>query len=390
MRILLASAFIFINLAALAQADSSLNMDAVYNRPLSAVGQSSVSLGGYLEANWQHLGTDGVSEGHQLQARRLTLFMSSNFSSSMRFLTEIEFEEGGEEINIEFASVDVMAHPLLNFRAGIIMNPIGAFNQNHDGPKWEFTDRPLMADQMLAATWSNAGAGLYGKYYRNNWMFGYEAYVSGGFDNSIIDNEMGKTYLPSAKANKERFEEGPINTTVKIALAHSSLGELGLSSLFGNYQKATADGVVVNEELGLQIWAVDYNKVFSWGTNIITEFVYINVDLPNFYALNYGREQIGWFADIIQPVYTFKQLGPWTDTKLSAGLRLEYLDYNADIYPSEAIGGNEIKSIMGSLSLRPSNNTVLRLNYRYMEEVGFVRSPAALTGGFSLGFSTYF
>ncbi|MGQ3505097.1 hypothetical protein ACT9SR_13325, partial [Enterococcus faecalis] len=73
-------------------------------------------------------------------------------------------------------------------RGGIILNPIGAFNQNHDGPKWEFTDRPIAATQMLPATWSNAGFGVYGKHYNKDWMFGYEAYLSGNFDNTIIDN----------------------------------------------------------------------------------------------------------------------------------------------------------------------------------------------------------
>ena len=40
-----------------------------------------------------------------------------------------------------------------------------------------------------------------------NWMFGYEAYLSGNFDNSIIDNTENKTFLPSAKNNPDRFEE---------------------------------------------------------------------------------------------------------------------------------------------------------------------------------------
>ena len=55
----------------------SMNMDAAYNRPFVAVGKLPVSLGGYMEANWQHLGTDGISEGHQFQFRRMTLFVSS-------------------------------------------------------------------------------------------------------------------------------------------------------------------------------------------------------------------------------------------------------------------------------------------------------------------------
>jgi hypothetical protein len=133
----------------------TMNMDAVYNRPLIQAGKLPVALGGYMEANYQYLGQDGVTEGHQFQMRRLTLFVSSSLNRRMKFLTEIEFEDGAKEINIEFASVDFEFAPLLNFRGGIVMNPIGAFNQNHDGPKWEFIDRPISATQMLPATFSN-------------------------------------------------------------------------------------------------------------------------------------------------------------------------------------------------------------------------------------------
>lgn len=43
----------------------TLNMDAVYNRPFVNVGKLPVSLGGYMEVNWQRSCTDGVSDGHQ-------------------------------------------------------------------------------------------------------------------------------------------------------------------------------------------------------------------------------------------------------------------------------------------------------------------------------------
>ena len=69
----------------------SLNMDAVYNRPFVAVGKLPVSVGGYMEANWQHLATDGISDGHQFQFRRMTLFVSSTIGKRLKFLSEIEF-----------------------------------------------------------------------------------------------------------------------------------------------------------------------------------------------------------------------------------------------------------------------------------------------------------
>src|SRR5258705_9260201 len=108
-----------------------LNMDAVYNRPFIQIGKLPVALGGYVEANYQYLSENGISEGHQFQMRRLTLFVSSAISKRIKFLSEIEFEDGTKEINIEFASLDFEFAPLLNIRDVFVMNPIGAFNQSH-------------------------------------------------------------------------------------------------------------------------------------------------------------------------------------------------------------------------------------------------------------------
>ena len=116
----------------------------------------------------------------------MTIFLSSTIKKRIKFLSEIELEEGGKEIGIEFASMDIELHPLANLRGGIIMNPIGAFNQNHDGPKWEFISRPIASTTIIPSTWSTAGFGLYGKYAQRNWVYAYEAYVTNGFDGRII------------------------------------------------------------------------------------------------------------------------------------------------------------------------------------------------------------
>lgn len=110
-------------------------------------------------------------------------------------MSEIEFEEGIKEINIEFAALDVEFTSLLNLRTGIIMNPIAAFNQNHDGPKWEFVDRPIVATQLLPATFSNVGMGLYGKGNQNDWSYGYEFYLTNGWVAFIINFRMMVLFL---------------------------------------------------------------------------------------------------------------------------------------------------------------------------------------------------
>ncbi len=375
-------------------AKKTMNMDAVYSRPFIAVGKLPVSLGGYMEANWQHLGTNGISEGHQFQFRRVTLFVASTIGKKLKFLSEIEFEEGGKEIAVEFAALDIELHPLLNLRGGMILNPIGAFNQNHDGPKWEFTDRPVAATQMLPATWSNAGFGLYGKHYNKDWMFGYEAYLSGNFDNSIIDNAENKTFLPAAKNNTERFEE--INSglplfTGKIAVRNNKIGELGLSYMGGVYNKFQDDGLQIDDKRRVDVFAIDFNSTISKLNTFITgEWAWIKVNVPATFTQQFGNKQQGGFIDIVQPVLKKKMFG-WDKATVNIACRFEYVDWNKGKFTST--GGNiaeDLWSIMPAISFRPTAQTVLRLNYRHQQQKDILGNPPAKTGGFIFGVSTYF
>lgn len=371
-----------------------LNMDAVYNRPFLTLNKLPVSLGGYLEANWQHVGEAGVSEGHQFQARRLSLFLASSISRNIKFLSEIEFEDGGKEIGIEFAALDMEFHPLFNLRGGIVLNPIGAFNQNHDGPKWEFTDRPIASTQMLPATFSNAGFGVYGKKYFANWMMGYEFYLTGGFDNSIIDNDEGRTSLTAAKSNLERFEEsasGEPMYTGKLALKHNNIGELGLSYMGGVYNRWQDDGIVLDEKRMVQVFAIDMNSQLpQLKTNIVGEWAWVMVDVPNSYTQQYGNKQKGGFIDIIQPVLK-RRIGPWDNASFNIAIRAEYVDWNVGKFKetNENIGEN-LWSIMPALSFRPNGQTVLRFNYRMQRQVDFVGNSPVPLSGFNLGISSYF
>ena len=374
--------------------NKTMNMDAVYNRPFIGIGKLPVSLGGYMEANWQHLGTDGISEGHQFQFRRVTLFVSSTIGKRLKFLSEIEFEDGGKEIAVEFAALDIEMHPLLNLRGGMILNPIGSFNQNHDGPKWEFIDRPISATQMLPATWSNAGFGLYGKHYEKDWMFGYELYLSGSFDNSIVNNSENKTFLPEAKENSERFEE--INSglplfTGKLAVKNNKIGELGLSYMGGVYNKFQDDGLRLDDKRRVDVFAIDFNSTLPKLKTFITgEWAWIKVNVPRTFTQQYGNKQHGGFIDIVQPVLKRKVFG-WQNATLNLACRLEYVDWNVGKFTST--GGNiaeDTWSVMPALSFRPTGQTVLRLNYRHQQQRDLLGNPPAKTGGFSFGVSTYF
>mgnify|MGYP001173194688 FL=1 len=373
----------------------SMNMDAVYDRPFLTFDKFPVNLGGYLEANSIYSIEDGLSEGLSFQARRLTLFVSASISKRIKFLTELEFENGTEEIAIEFASMDIALHPLLNLRGGIILNPIGSFNQNHDGPKWEFVERPDVSTNLLPATFSNAGFGIYGKAYKGAWTLGYEAYLTDGFDTSIIDNVEERTFLAAVKENSSRFEEnfsGNPLLTGKFAIKHRKLGELGISYMGGTYNRQEVDGLQVDtKSRSVDVLALDLNTAIKkTGTRFIGEMAYIWVDVPDTFTQQFGNRQVGFFVDIVQPVLKTEVLD-WEDAVLNLSLRTDYVDYNIGRFAQTNTNiGDDLFAITPALSFRPTPQTVLRINYRYQWQQDILNNPASRTATWYFGFSTYF
>jgi hypothetical protein len=370
-----------------------MNMDAVYRRPFLQVGKLPVAVGGYLEANALYANEDGVSEGLSFQMQRLTLFLASAIHRQIRFMTEIEFEDGTQEINIEFAALDFTFHPLLNVRGGIVMNPIGAFNQNHDGPRWEFSDRPISATQLLPATFSNVGFGLFGRKYTPGWVFGYEAYLTNGFDDSIISNPENKTFLPAVKANPDRFEEsfnGIPLFTGKVAVRNRRFGEVGLSYLSGVYNRPETDGLSTGERRTVSAAAVDFSLNLPLKLTVTGEVCRTYVDVPDTYTQQYGDRQWGGFVDLVRPIYTIRE-GAFKNSSIQAAFRVEYVDWNDGSFDETGTAIYEdVFSITPALSFRPSAQTVVRLNYRYTWQRDLFGNPPSESAAVSLGISSYF
>lgn len=375
-------------------ASQRLNMDAVYARPLNTLGTSAVALGGYAEAHAVFAGTDGVNEGWSFVIPRLTLFVSADINDRIRFLTEIELEEGGREINIEYAALDLELHPLFTVRGGVVLNPIGAFNQNHDSPRWDFIERPLASTTIIPATWSNVGFGAYGKTSNGIWTWGYEAYLTNGFDQRIIDNDQGRTWLPATKENSERFTEsfnGSAMTTLKTALRHHRFGEVGLSWMGGVYNKFQDDGLELDRRRRVDVYAIDYNnEIGRWGTAITGEWVVAHIDVPEVHSPQYGRLQSGGFIDMVQRLWQRRMLG-WDNARLEVAGRFETADYNNGVFESTSTNiGDRVKAFTVGLAFRPVSGTVIRANFRESWTRDVFDNPASRSAAIAVGLSTYF
>ena len=159
----------------------------------------------------------------------------------------------------------------------------------------------------------------------------------------------------------------------------------------GIYNKHLEDGIVLDNKRRVHAFAIDFNTTLQTLNTFITgEWVWIQVDVPDTYTQQFGEKQQGGFVDIVQPVVRKTMFG-WEGASINLACRFEYVDWNGGTF--KETGGNiadDLWSIMPGISFRPSPQTVLRLNYRYLRERDILGNPPAITGGFIIGFSTYF
>jgi hypothetical protein len=176
-----------------------------------------------------------------------------------------------------------------------------------------------------------------------------------------------------------------------VAVRHTKIGELGASFMGGVYNQHMEDGLVIDAKRRCDVFALDFNTTLpKLNTYLTTEWAWIFVEVPGTFTQQYGTKQQGGFLDIVQPVLKRSILG-WEKAVVNIAVRLEYVDWNVGTF-RETGGtiGDELWSIMPALSFRPVPQTVIRLNYRYMQETDLLNNPPALTGGFSFGVSSYF
>ena len=374
-----------------AQRDTTSVQGSIYRRPFIA-SMGSTSIGGYVEGNSNYIVEDGVTDGFSMELRRFNLFLFSAVSPRLRFFAELEFEHGTEEIALETAQLDFQIDPAFVLRAGIILPPLGAFNQNHDSPRWEFVDRPLVSTRIIPSTLSEVGFGAYGRLTPGRGIgLTWDAYLTNGLGEGVIGNDEGRTLLPGGKheAQFAADNNGSPAFSARLAMQHSVTGELGVPVYSGVYNSFRAEGVEVDERRRVSLAAVDVTTAIG-PLSLRGEATRVWVDVPPSLGEIFGGEQRGVHLDAVLPVLRRRMFG-LPNATVNAALRLEHVDYNVGRFSST---GREIRdetsAVVAGLSLRPTANTVFKANYRRQWTRDVLGNPAARLGGYQVGFATYF
>ena len=159
----------------------------------------------------------------------------------------------------------------------------------------------------------------------------------------------------------------------------------------GVYNKFEDDGLTLDKKRRADIFAIDFNTAIPKSNTVITaEWAWTFIDVPDTYTQQYGNKQQGGFIDIVQPIIKKKMFG-FEKASFNAALRVEYVDWNIGTFNETGQNiSDDVFSIVPAISFRTSQQTVLRLNYRYQWQTDILGNPASKTAAIQFGISSYF
>jgi hypothetical protein len=326
-----------------------------YDRPYLTRLLGRTAVGGYAEAHVRWERTDGVTEEVGFAAKRWNLFTATQVSDFVRIGAELEFEDGTEEIRLEYAAIDVGIHPVLSLRAGMLLSPLGKFNLAHDSPRNDFTDRPLVATDLLGVALAEPGLGAFGLLaLAGAARITYELYAVNGFNDGLLYNSPGGTRIPLGRDNVEDNNASPA-VVGRVTYSPRVGYEIGLSRHHGAWNEFSLDGNPVDERRDLSIWVLDGEAAVA-GVKLQGEAALAWIDVPPALRGLYAERQRGLYVQALRP-FGRGLVRTMPNSQFAGVVRLDVVDFD-----SEVPGDNVLRLSLG-LNFRPTQDTALKLNY---------------------------
>lgn len=335
-------------------ADRPFVRGGIYDKPYLGALAGRAAIGGYAEAHAVLFREDGATTESGFVAKRFNLFTAAQVSDVVRFAAELEIEEGGEEILLEFAAIDLLLHPVLALRAGMILSPLGRFNLAHDSPLNPFTDRPLVSTELLGVALSEPGVGLFGFLPVGNGRLSYEAYGVNGFHDGLIEDAEDGTRLPLGSGNFDDNNSSPAFVG-RLAYSPSLAGEIGVSGHHGAYNVFDDEGLAVDERREVTVFVVD-GEVSVAGFTVMAEAADVDVDVPAGLEGIFASRQRGFYADLVRP-FGRGWVGSLTRSHFAAVARIDAVDFDVDR------PGDSVWRVSAGVNFHPTVETAVKLSF---------------------------
>ena len=341
-----------------------------------------LSIGGYAEAYYRR-NVDDESEDpgddpDRTDALRTVLYVGYKFNDWLTFNSEFEFEHAttssnpdssGGSVSAEFAYLDMNYRPELNFRAGLLLIPVGFINEIHESPYFHGTIRPQVEQQLIPTTWRENGAGIFGQFGED---IEYRIYVTASLDGQ---GASPSNYRSSRqKGNRERAEDLAVSARVDwTPFAGALFGASLYTGEIDHDRPGYPDARLTLYELhaqyrtgGLELRAL-FAQSFLSDASDLTRALRNDGNLDPDESLS---DHLGGYVEVAYDIWP--HLGLDRDYYLAPFFRFEYYNTQWDTPSGPEFspdGSKEIRLYHMGLSYKPHPQVVLKMDYRNFRPV---------------------
>jgi hypothetical protein len=328
-----------------------------------------VSIGGYGEFTGEFKRrNDNIGD-----TLRAVLYFGYKFTDRIIFNSEIEFEHGhtdenlderAGEVAVEFANLNFLINDYLNIRAGLNLVPIGIINEVHEPTTFFGALRPDVERFIIPGTWRDLGVGIFGQIVPG---LNYRAYVLAGLDSRGFSPNEG---IRGGRSNGNRSQ---IDDPAFVARAEYD-GIPGLRFGGSFYIGQSGQNEKVNgDTIGGLVQIYEADAQFQWrGLEARGLFAYVNIDDADLINLNnglegadsIGEELYGFYAEAGYNVLSLTDLGQYF-RYLAPFIRFEKYDTQYAV-PSgfQRNPANDRITVTYGLSYKPIPNVVVKLDFQ--------------------------
>lgn len=329
-----------------------------------------VSIGGYGEflynknARTNEAGNDS-GQNDKIDSLRQIVYVGYKFNDKWVFNSEIEFEHAGAaNVYTEFAAIDYLHDPRLNFRAGLLLIPMGIYNEMHEAPTFLAATRPLTETVIMPSTWRENGAGVFGQL----GDFAYKLYGVTSL-NAMTDPTNGTAKQPNftsqgLRGGRQRGNEAIANEFSGVLRVDYTGFTGSIFGVSGYYGKSGSADLHVHETTILDAHAdVRFRGVYF--RSVVT---FANLTGADRLRTASGSTTIGpadqMYGAYVELGYDVFRLLNITDQELYPHIRLEKIDTQYKVAAGNRFDARyEQKVLTIGLAYKPIRQIIAKIDY---------------------------
>ncbi len=358
-----------------AQQDTALVNERVNTVQKMHYKDNRFTIGGYGNVDYnQEVGTGAYQNGN-MDVHRVVLLFGYKFDEKTSVYTEVEYEHV-EEVFIEQAFINHKIQTWLNFRAGLMLIPMGIINEYHEPPVFNGVERPNIDNYIVPTTWREIGAGFTGRI--DEYSLKYQLYVTNGFigyDGAARFNGT-KGFRGGRQKGMESVFTFP-NFSARIDYFAVPGLKLGLSGYVGKSQSTAYDGIDKNDEvlkatadstvIGINMLGFDAQysiKGFSFTGQLYYSKQSNTLAYNTYTGSDVGESMFGYYIEAAYNIFNTMQ----TNHELIPFVRYENYDTQYTVSGDTPLTDTSTRNeIIFGLGWKMHRNAIVKMDYQIID-----------------------